>query len=355
MNVEMAISLQNPKVLNLVQILDMITQAPKELWLQALEKLDRFSRLAPWQWMGDGQVFGVYSTEWQEWAYVSIMGMAGEFRGIALYIGAEGLKSLEMLTNETLPPDAQFKQRALVAGFHRPADLEGETQQLLKHLGRKYGPKELAPEVHSHQPGFVAWSPDVSELKGLVEVMDGIQLVCGELEQDPTYLASSDGILELEGLTFENGKWEKLTFNPDRGDIFRPNLPQWQKESVQMALSGLKKRQCNLLFEQFHIPRPVNEGSRPFFPKCVMLVDLDSGMIVGAELVKMEDLINDLPKILPKMLRDLGFIPSDWITSTKESFSLVRNFAHTAGMDIHLDEELEIREDLLSHLMDSMG
>lgn len=332
----------------------MVTQVPKELWLQALEKLDRFSRFAPWKWMGDGQVFGVYSTVWQEWAYVSIMGMAGEFHGFALYIGAEGLKSLEMLTNDTLPVDAQFKQRALVAGFHLPKDLEAETQQLLKHLGRKYGSAELAPEVLTHKPGYVAWSPDEDELKGLVEVMDGIQLVCGELEQDPTYLAFNDGVLDLEGMIYENGKWEKVTFTPERGDLFRPNLPTWKKETVQMALSGLKKRQVNVLFEQFHMPIPVEEGSRPFFPKIVMLVDLESGMIMAAELVKLEDLIAELPRILPEMLMDFGFIPSDLITSTKESFSLVRNFAHSAGMEIHLDEELEIREGLLEHLLDSM-
>lgn len=333
----------------------MKTQIPTDQWLLALEQLDQFSTLAPWQWMSDGQLFAIHSEVLDQWCYISIMGMAGEFRGIAVNVGTEGLRALEMLTQEELDSETRYAQCGIVVGYHPFQELEPETQQLFHTLKRKYRPTDWAPEVMSHKPGYMPWAPSLEELQAVTELFPAIMGVCEGVHLNPTMLGETLDLNELWALQKVDGEWKETSHKPDRSAFFRPKLPAWQKESVKMALSGLKIQPDIVLFEQFFLPFAVGEEDRPSYPKCLMLFDLQNQQIFGAELLPSHELIDQLPAVLPRMFRNLGFVPDNLIVSSKENFTLIRPFAHAAGIEIHLDEELKVKDELREFLIESMG
>lgn len=59
----------------------------RELYMSALE----FKELAPWDWMSDTDLFGVQNPEDGDTGYCCVLGGCGEFLGLAVYLGTEGL------------------------------------------------------------------------------------------------------------------------------------------------------------------------------------------------------------------------------------------------------------------------
>lgn len=333
----------------------MVTEIPRELWISVIEKAIRLAKLEPWNWMTDGNLFAVRDPFSQEICYISVMGYQGEFHGIAVYPGNAGLDSLEKLTVQEPNEQMMYQQAAIVLGFHFMDDLEPETSQLIRSLGLIFPSNQRIPEIITHKPGFVPWAPSVDELKTLEVILPQITQVCNEFRADPLLFGEGQDLTEFYLSEKKDGFWESKFFTPVRPHIFRPVTPDWNKNDLTKALNGLEKEQSYVLIEQFYLPFPVEEGVRPFFPNYLVLLDLQSQQILTAAILKPEEIITDLPKLITTMFQQIGFIPADLIVSNKENYKNFRDLARNAGIDIHLDESLDIVDNIIESFKESMG
>ncbi|MEL6718275.1 MAG: hypothetical protein AAFP82_06140 [Bacteroidota bacterium] len=71
----------------------------KEKWLNLYETAKRYQQLAPWEWMGDAQVFGVEHPETKELVFCVVFGRGGEVFGLNAYKGITGLESYLSIMN----------------------------------------------------------------------------------------------------------------------------------------------------------------------------------------------------------------------------------------------------------------
>lgn len=64
-----------------------------EEWDKLYKLAIRVKEIASWKWLTETDIFGVQNPEADEIGFVSVMGMAGEYYSIAVYLGPVGLYS----------------------------------------------------------------------------------------------------------------------------------------------------------------------------------------------------------------------------------------------------------------------
>ena len=106
----------------------------KDLYDAAIE----FKRKECWNWMWDYDLFGVQNPVTGEMGYCCVMGGAGEFFALAVYLGSEGLNGyLELQSKKNYPSleDMLNLQKLLMASFEDRKYLQKEDFQVIKKIG----------------------------------------------------------------------------------------------------------------------------------------------------------------------------------------------------------------------------
>ena len=103
-----------------------------------------FRQSQPWDWVADTDLFGVKNPENDEVGYCCIVGALGEFVGVVVYLGTEGLESyLKSQMSESPEEDAFGTVKCLVASFEDRKFLQKPDHELIKKLGLKFRGGEI--------------------------------------------------------------------------------------------------------------------------------------------------------------------------------------------------------------------
>jgi hypothetical protein len=85
-----------------------------------------FWQIHPWQWVNDTDLFGVKNPEDCEIGYCCIVGALGEFLGLVVYLGTEGLEGCLKIQMSESPEgeDVLSTGKCLVASFEDRRSLQ---------------------------------------------------------------------------------------------------------------------------------------------------------------------------------------------------------------------------------------
>jgi hypothetical protein len=339
----------------------MVTEIPAGEWRKLVLTALSWAEATPWEWVQDTQVFGVMDPATGQKVYCSVMGDSGELLGLAMYPGKKGWKSYLQLGSEdedTHPTELVYYQCCLVVSFHPAQEAEIDDLSLLKHVGLADAVHGHVPSFRTYQPGYLPHTPGMAEVRLMQTVLPQALALLVELP-GADHILPEEGLNEKGELLFrvydpETDSWHSEWQLPDSNLDFSPPVVSLDHAQTAQA-QALPAEEAIWLLEDFHLPEPAQDGQgRSFFPHAVVLFDVEAQEFRGISLLQPDDFPALVGEVLVEMMAQQEMRPSQLVVSKKSNLILVRPFCQALGMALHLQEDLDILEDLREALLESM-
>lgn len=304
-------------------------------WQELFELVDSYKKEKPWEQLFDNQIIIVDIPDVAERAYCCILGNAGEEFGLAVYLGDDGLETLQNMLNNTYDShaDLMFMQRSILLSLVNRDELEKSDYQLIKRLGLSFRGENQWPMFRSFIPGYYPWFIDQEEihiLKVVLEqVMDASKLYKTRPEQVPPF-SSEQWLARLpvsgnSELTWEN-TFMKPTFQKQVEDVHNESFPVLIPElDLKRRRKQLNRVNMKLEFEAQFFLEPVQEEAteRPYFPTVIIAVQKKEGLIVFNELLSRENYEEELQIAFLNMMEAIGGIPREISMERKDTYKIL--------------------------------
>jgi hypothetical protein len=205
-----------------------------------------------------------------------------------VYLGTEGLESyMKIRTSESPDGDLLSTGKCLTASFENRKSLPKRDLEVIKKLGLTFrGPKSW-PMFRSYEPGYYPWYINQRQARSLTHALTQAADVTLRIKQNRDLLSGSEKGRYLVRIVEQNGSnlhWRDEWLAPatlERGKYEVP-VPD------ELRLHRIKKRgagQVGIWEIDFSlISIPIQEGHRPFFPFCLLVVDQASGFVLRSHL-----------------------------------------------------------------------
>ncbi len=321
---------------------------PEEVWQRLYAVAAKVEDMAPWKWMEEADVFGVWPHGRETSAFVSVMGMLGEYRAVAVYAGPrEWHQFLDIQDGPDIEENATSILDVLHihAAFGRAADLEPQDKRLMRQLGLKFAPRALRPYFRDYRPGYHPWILEAEEeARLLAEALEQLLVMAPRVKEDRALLHADNrthGVL-VRSQSAPGGAWkEQVHVFPPPTNSFRLMMPQGLLDQV-MALP--EARLC-VEVDVFPLFVSVGErGRRPRYPYTVMAVDAESLFILGTETVLVETTLESMWATLPEKLLDMmvknGVRPAMLAVRAPWLYMALNGLCDALEWEVHLTGQL---------------
>lgn len=273
-------------------------------WKQLYAAAEQILDLAPWQDLAEDEIFGVQNPETGQIGFVSIMGSLGEHLAIAVYLGEEALYDFWVVHEQQAPPERILEVPHLQASFENRDYLTAKDRNIIKSLGLKYRGRKAWPLFRSYRPGFVPWYLTKGEVSYLTHVLAQTRSVVQRLHEAPDLLDPLDDITYLVRVptTSMDGS---MTWSDQMMQVPPPDIHEQEitvNREMLNSVRKLKSSQIMLEVDFFLTPMQVQEkkDERPYFGYVLMVVDHNSGMIIGLETLGADPSFSDMLARIPQ-------------------------------------------------------
>ena len=329
-------------------------------WRELYEAAIRVKELAPWEWMTEADIFCVQSPETGDLGFVSMMGMLGEHYAVSLYLGSEGIHGFLAL-QETGPfagPDDLIMIPQLQASFEDRGELNKRDREIIKELGLKFRGRNAWPMFRSYRPSFFPWFLEAGEARFLTVALEQLADVAPRFREDPSLLDGDDYLLRTPRREGGTLLWEDATIGVPPLDA--PPIEVEVEVEKMEALGRLPMRRAHLEVDFFMLFASVrDQGDRPYFPHMLMMVDAESGMILGSELLapfpSQEAMWGSVPENLADQLLGMELRPEKISVDSDLLFSLLAPLSEQVGFGLELEPSLPSLEAVREDLLDAFG
>lgn len=274
----------------------------------------------PWTYLEEADLFGVKIPGTDRIYYLSVMGSGGEYTALSAYRGYSGLGQFLDLQSR---PGPRIMERILtiphlMVSFNDREGVDEENLEAIKTTGLKFRGKGRWPALKKIVPGYIPEFPDEEGLSDLEVLLEQALEVFRQAGEDEDYLGEDP---------FEDNKFLVRTPSgkPDRlewSDRFEPFDPEKGTISYRMSyhrdscsrLSRLSVSPVTLQADLVMIPSPVaGKDGKGIFPFGLLLVDKESGIISGMEMLIPEPDLKAMYESVPQKILDIlaktGFRP----------------------------------------------
>ncbi len=331
-------------------------------------------QLAPWMWMDESEVFGVQHPETGEVGFISVMGMAGAHFAIAVYPGAAGLYhflDLEDADEETVAQEL-LELPQLQASFEDRDQLETFDRDQIKRLGLKFRGSHAYPMFRQFSPGFIPWFIMPEDARWLAYALEQTLEVAPRVRDNPDILlpeisdVKDDADDETLLVRVPQSEGESVTWRDEVRRIARP-APALINVRLDLQLINELKTAARpplvLEVDLLFMPMPIGErGERASLPYMLMVADAGSGMIVGFELMKVEDTIDALRGEIPNTLARMfaasgegGFVPKEIRVRSEKLYAVMQPLGKTLNIKLRHTSHLPNIEMASHEIMAMMG
>jgi hypothetical protein len=304
-----------------------------------------FKQDAPWEWMTEDEVFGVRNPETGQIGYVSIMGMRGEHLALGVYLGSEGLDGFWRMERgeEQDNPTFLLEVPQLQASFEDRDVLDDKDRQVIKALGLKFRGRQSWPWFRSYVPGYLPWFVTPEEARFLTRALQQALDVTRRLEENPSLLEPPRRGQYLVRTPTEPG-WVDEWVSPPPPPV-HPQPPPDQKRLATLRKQFPVQR-FSLQVDLFAMPASIKEKDdpRPYMPYSLMVVEAQSGLIVGTELMapkpSLETVWTQTPARFLDAVTRLGRLPSQIAVRNERIQDLLAPTAAGLGIQIKVSRRL---------------
>jgi hypothetical protein len=256
-------------------------------WRRLYEAAIRLKEQAPWEWMFEYELFGVRNPETGEDGYVSIMGANGEHLALAVYLGSEGLDGFWRMESDEDIEDETFLLEVpeLQVSFEDREELHKDDRAVIQALGLRFRGRQAWPVFRSFVPGCAPWFLTSDEARSLTVAIEQALDVAGRILEGPEPAGPpGDDDRYLFRVQTEAG-WEDRWLLPEPLSIRLP--PRVDTSRLARMRDELPRQEFTLEADLFALTRFIKDENdeRPYMPYNLMVVEADTGFIVGEDLL----------------------------------------------------------------------
>jgi len=320
----------------------------KELYDAAIE----FKRKECWNWMWDTDLFGVQHPVTGEMGYCCVMGGAGEFFALAVYLGSEGLNGyLELQSKKNYPSleDMLNLQKLLMASFEDREYLQKEDFQVIKKIGLKFSGPNSWPSFRSYRPGYYPWYLTSEEAGYLTLCLWQAIDVSLRFKDDSEMLTpptENRYLVRVPKKDKTGLSWRDMWMEPlplQKGEIIVEPIDTVRLEKIKRRIPY---RQGVWEVDYFYYLNPIKEKEeRPFYPYITLWVDQYSGFILSYDLAKPAECISEFQRNFFKLAENRKILPQEILVKKEETFKLLEPITSELGINLRRVKKLKMLEE----------
>lgn len=331
------------------------------LWEPLYTLADQVFALEPWLFHPEEDLFGVQNPATGAISYVCVMGGIGTHCALALYRGTNGLNGL--LKMRAMGDPEQYDsseilswQDCLMLSFENRDEVSEKQRARIKALGRSYRGHGNWPHFQEFVPYRFPWEVDDAGREWLKVALEQALNVLRRSQNDLLLIPEVEPLgPHLVRVQRQDGAWE---------DALLPIAPRTtlglhpaRVESALVAKLAEKGRVTQRLeLGSIPFPEPMQESpeSAPFFITALLLVEPDTGMVLGHALARHEALPTEAQALLVQALQNHEILPSELAVSDLTLARLVKPLTDALEIPLEIYEELPgfeaAAESLLGHV-----
>lgn len=318
--------------------------------------------------MEEIDLFGVQDPATDMIGFVSVMGMRGEYRAIAVYLGEEGLRGWfdfeSALQLDPKLPDAAsllLEIPHLHVSFSDPDQFEKRDRDLLKGVGLKFNGGR--PLFRSSRPGYLPWFITREEARLLIPVLSQMIIIAERLLENPNILHFEKNDQDASFLVRVSREQGSVLVWEDRIRKFSLRRPQLMPLVIEPAvLNKLKlipQSQLEIEADLFMAPGAVGKRSeRPLALFTLLLADYTSGFICGVEATTAEQgltaMYAGLPNHVARLLLEGQLLPKRLRIRSDRLSALLTPLARELNIELLHASELPAIEEARNFMLEHM-
>jgi len=331
----------------------------QQTWKEFYEAAIAYRDLSPWEWMHDGDIFGVQDPESGEIGYCCIMGNAGEVFALGVYPGDEGFKTYLLLVNQpdelTLEDQVALglNQILLKVEFVDRAELTEQDLKQIKALGLRFRGRNQWVQAHSHLPGAPGWPINVEQARRLTHALrQACDVAVRYVEDEGVLYGKGNKMLlrvpkQKEGqLVWQDRYVANKGYNVTPFPVIEPS-----PALVKKAQKELKRGKGAILFLFQYMRNQVKgDDGLPFIPRLALWISYPGGMIVSMDMLSREDGPEKLEASFFKLIHEMGFIPQQIAVNSVMGNKALSLLAEELGIELMLAPEERIFKEVMKSM-----
>ncbi len=318
-------------------------------WRQLYDLMQQVKQAAPWQLMTEDMIFGVQNPATSELGFVSVMGSLGEHLSIAVYLGDTSLYHFWAIHEQRAPAEQILELTHMQASFEDREMITPQDRAVIKAVGGKFRGRYAWPLFRSYRPGYLPWYLNQDEARFMAHVLTQTLVIAQRLQENENVLPPPDEVTYMVRVPSIQGDeiiWQDQIMRIQPPGAQSINLPMDVK-----ALTFVKKlpqRNANVEVDFFMTPVQIQEhkGERPFFAYNLLLVDSQSGIILGTQTMvadpSFDDMLGRVPLELLYILAQTSLRPKSILVRPSRTQMLLAPLCEELG--IHLKIKPKLRE-----------
>ncbi|MBN1482432.1 hypothetical protein EH223_10365 [candidate division KSB1 bacterium] len=320
-------------------------------WKKLYEAVMKVKDIEPWLWLEEIDLFAVENPETRELGFVSVMGAIGEHYSIAVYLGEISLARFwhfQESESDDFSYQKLLEMRQLQASFEDRNFLHKDDRQIIKELSLTFRGRNEWPMFRKYEPGFYPWFINASEARFLTHALEQTVNVALRAEEDPSILLPDDDYSYLLRRKVKRGSshvwqddiWHESMIDPE---LVEPVVDMIALEKAK----HLALRNVTVEVDLFMIPQPtLEEGSEPFYPYIIVLLETSHGMIVGHKvappLPDLESMQAKIPLLLLNIFSTISYVPAKIRVDSPLLYGLFEHLSEHLDITIEKVDKLQV-------------
>jgi len=323
-----------------------MNQPNKSEWVALYQAAIMFKEAAPWEWMGNGDLFAVENPDNAEMGYCSILGAGGEEFGLGMFLGEDGYhRYIKVISEEVDPENPEDLEESIMARSISMLlvdrnTLQKEDHEVIRSLGIRFRGRKAWPFFRTQWPGYVPWFLEKGEARFLSAALDQALTVANEVRS-----GTLDWPLQRENLVltryYRDGRWLE--------EWRKAPAPSQKREEHADSIDAVKEAELHLFSNRaskvnesweldiFMLPVPIGTVSeRPYFPSCFLVVERKLGLVLGANLTKPWLTTAEKQDEVIRILKKVNQIPSEIRVKSNKVRRIVEPITSILGIKLQV-------------------
>lgn len=321
-----------------------MNQPGKSDWATLYQAAIMFKEAAPWNCVGNEELFAVENPDGGEVGYCSILGSAGEEFGLGMLVGEDGYQRYIRVIEGKVEPEnleESIMARAISMLLVNRDVLQKEERELIRSLGFRFRGRNAWPFFRSQRPGYVPWFLERGEAVFLCTAIHQALVVADEVRSGELDLSEGEPKNLVLTRYYHGGKWDK--------EWRKTPISSQGQETHAENIDPVKEAELHLLHCQageysgvweldiFVLPVPIaSESGRPFLPSGFLAVERRCGLIVGANLTKPWLTLSEKQDEVIRILRKANQLPHEIRVKSDKVRQIVEPITSILGIKLRI-------------------
>lgn len=276
-------------------------------WKRLYQLAAEIKKAEPWAYMREDQLFCFIDPESQKPCMVSVMGKLGEHLSVTVYIGAlsiHNILSVYTYGENERTAELILSTTQVQLSFENRNDIEKRDYQIIKDLGLKFRGRQAWPIFRGIWPSHTPFFIEQAEAKILICGLEQLLEVIPQFKNSPeTIPAFSSG--ELLFRVQENNKWMSEN-RPQPNAAFETIDVEIEIKDIEL-LDEMPRVKNIIEIDSFINMAGIygRRDERGVITHMLMVVDGESGMVLGHELLDPSDGMDEMWSVVPQALIEI--------------------------------------------------